>query len=196
MLSIKTAAALSFMLLVAVTAAGGQETAHPAQLKLAFDYSYMRANAGPGNCGCFNLSGGSAEAAFPVWRGFSVVGQVIGEHASSTNVQGHPLSLALVTGGPRFTYLLSRHERFAPFVQGLAGAVHGFDAPFPTSTGSERFAATAVAVLVGGGLDIVLRRHIDIRTFDADYGLTHLPNNVSGHQNLLRLSSGVVFRLP
>lgn len=196
MLSVKSAGAWSFILLAAVTAAAGQETVRPTQLKLAFDYSYMRANAGPGDCGCFNLSGGSAEAAFHAWRGISVVGQVIGEHAGSTNIHGQPLSLALVTAGPRFTYHLRRHERFAPFVQGLAGAVHGFDAPFPTPTGSEAFVATSVAVLVGGGLDIGLRRHIDIRAFEADYGLTHLPNDVNDRQNLLRLSSGVVFRLP
>jgi hypothetical protein len=151
MLSIKTAAAWTFILLVAFKAAGAQQAAQPTQLKLAFEYSYMRANAGPGNCGCFNLSGGSAEAAIPVWRSFSVVGQVIGEHAGSMNIQGQPLSLALVTGGPRFTYPLHRHERFVAFIEGQAGAVHGFDAPFPTPTGSEKFAATAVAVLVGGG---------------------------------------------
>ena len=53
----------------------------------------------------------------------------------------------------------------------------------------------AVAVMVGGGLDIGLRREIEIHAFDADYGLAHLPNDVNDHQNLQRLSSGVVFRL-
>ena len=195
MLKVRSVATWSLTLLGTVMVAAGQAVERPGPVTLAFNYSYMRANAGPGNCGCFHLSGGSAEAAFHAWRSFSVVAQVSGEHAANTNVQGQPLSLALVTAGPRFTYPL-HHSRLAPFVQGLAGAVHGFDAPFPTSAGSEAFAATAVAVLLGGGIDISLRRHVGIRAFEADYGLTHLPNAVNDRQNLLRLSAGVVFRWP
>ena len=75
------------------------------------------------------------------------------------------------------------------------GAVHGSDAPFPNSSGSTSTSATALAVLVGGGLDISLSRRVAIRAIQADYGLTHLPNNANNGENLLRISAGLVFHL-
>ena len=42
----------------------------PHQVQVAFNYSYMRANAAPGQCGCFNMMGGSGEFAVQAWRRF------------------------------------------------------------------------------------------------------------------------------
>jgi hypothetical protein len=60
------------------------------------------------------------------------------------------LSLVVFTVGPRFSHRFSR-GKFTPFVQGLVGAAHGFDGLFPGSGGSLSGAATALAVLAGGG---------------------------------------------
>ena len=76
----------------------------PHEIQVAFNYSYMRANAAPGQCGCFNMTGGSGEVAVQAWRGFSVVADLTGEFAGSSNIPGQSLALVFVTAGPRFTY--------------------------------------------------------------------------------------------
>lgn len=165
--------------------------------EVALDYSYMRANATPGQCGCFSLNGGSSEAALHVYRNFSVVADITGDHAGTTSVSGQSLSLLSYTGGPRFSYPLHRTQRtrITPFVQGLVGAVHGFDAPFPNGSASLTTSANALAILAGGGVDIAVSRRLSIRAVQLDYGLNHLPNNANNSENLLRVSTGVVFRL-
>jgi hypothetical protein len=80
-------------------------------------------------------------------------------------------------------------------VQGLAGAVHGFDGQFPNNSGTLLNSATNLAVLVGGGLDLELNNRLAVRAGQVDYGLNHLPNNVNNSENLLRVSAGVVLRL-
>ena len=166
----------------------------PHQIEVAFNYSYMRANAAPGQCGCFNMNGGSGEFAIQAWRGFSVVADLTGEFAGSSNIPGQSLALVFVTAGPRFTYFTHRFSRYTPFVQGLVGVVHGFDAPFPNNSGSTSGAASALATVVGGGLDISINHHLAVRPIQADYGFSQLPNSVNAHQNLFRYSAGIVLR--
>jgi outer membrane immunogenic protein len=166
----------------------------PHQIEVAFNYSYMRANAAPGQCGCFNMNGGSGEFAIQAWRGFSVVADLTGEFAGSSNIPGQSLALVFVTAGPRFTYFTHRFSRYTPFVQGLVGVVHGFDAPFPNDSGSTSGAASALATVVGGGLDISINHHLAVRPIQADYGFSQLPNSVNAHQNLFRYSAGIVLR--
>jgi hypothetical protein len=164
----------------------------PHQIQVAFNYSYMRANAAPGQCGCFNMMGGSGQFAVQAWRGFSVVAALTGELAGSSNIPGQSLSLAFVTAGPRYTYFSHRFSRYAPFAQGLVGVVHGFDAPFPNNSGTTNGAASALAAFVGGGLDISINHYLAVRAIQADYGLSQLPNSINGHQNLFRASAGFV----
>jgi len=78
MFSIKGLAVLGFAIGAAASAAA--QSATPAEgvpkAEIAVDYSYMRANATPGQCGCFNLNGGSAEVAVHAYRNFSIVGDI------------------------------------------------------------------------------------------------------------------------
>lgn len=200
MLSIKVLAAVGLSIGTAITSNAQQAVRHQGvvpRAEVSLSYSYMRANATPGVCGCFNMNGGSAELAVHAYRGVSGVFDLNGDHAGTTSVAGQALTLLTFAGGPRFSHPFHTQSRttFTPFVQGLVGAVHGFDAPFPNSSGSTSSSATALAVLVGGGLDVSFSPRIAVRPIQADYGLTHLPNNVNNSQNLLRLSAGVVFRL-
>jgi hypothetical protein len=173
-----------------------QQTATPSQhapLEVSFAYSYARANAGPGECGCFNMNGGSSEVAFHAFRALSVVADLTGERASSIG-PAVGLSLVSFTVGPRFSHGFSG-GKFTPFVQGLVGAAHGFDGLFPSANGSASGAASSLAVLAGGGLDLKMNRHIAIRAVQADYLRTQLPNAAGNQQNLLRLSAGIVLRI-
>jgi hypothetical protein len=166
-----------------------------APLEISFNYSYARSNAAPGQCGCFNMNGGSSEVAFHAFRALSVVADLTGERAANIGAgAGDGLSLVAFTVGPRFSHRFSG-GRFTPFVQGLVGAAHGFDGLFPSSSGSLAGAATSRAVLAGGGLDLTINRHLAIRAIQADYLRTQLPNGQGNQQNLLRVSAGIVLRV-
>jgi hypothetical protein len=170
------------------------ETAPPyAPLEISFNYSYARSNAAPGQCGCFNMNGGNSEVAFHAFRALSMVADLTGERASSIG-PAVGLSLVSFTVGPRLSHRFSG-GRFTPFVQGLVGAAHGFDGLFPGANGSASGAASSLAVLAGGGLDLKMNRHVAIRAVQADYLRTQLPNGQGNEQNLLRLGAGIVLRV-
>ena len=197
MFSIKGLAVMGLVLgAVASAPAQPEPEADIPRAQATVNYSFMRANAAPGNCGCFNLNGGSAEVAVRAYRNFSAVFDLTGEHAGTTSIPGQSLSLLSYTGGPRFSYPLQRRgrTRMIPFVQGLVGAVHGFDGQFPNSSGLSS-SATNLAVLVGGGLDVEFSHRLAVRAGQIDYGLNQLPNNANNRENLLRVSVGVVLRL-
>jgi len=161
-------------------------------LEVSFAYSYLRSNANPGQCGCFNMNGGNAEAALHVDRGLSAVADFTGENTASVNNGERGLSLVSFTAGPRFSFLF--HRKSALFAQGLFGVVHGFNSYFPVVAGPTSN-ATDFAMVAGGGFDVRIDRHVAIRTVEADYLLTHLPNGINGAQNNLRLSAGIVLRI-
>jgi peptidoglycan-associated lipoprotein len=169
----------------------GGESSEIAPLEVSFAYSYLRANANPGQCGCFNLNGGNAEAALHLYRGFSAVADFTGENTANVNNGGRGLSLISFTAGPRLSFAF--HRRLVLFAQGLFGAAHGFNSYFPVAAGPTNN-ATDFAMVAGGGFDIRIARHVAIRPIEADYFLTKLPNGVNGTQNNLRLSAGIVLR--
>jgi hypothetical protein len=198
MFSIKGLAVIGLVLgAVASAPAQPEPEADIPRAQAAVNYSFMRANAAPGNCGCFNLNGGSTELAVRAYRNFSAVFDLTGEHAGATSIPGQALSLLSYTGGPRFSYPLHRggRIRMIPFVQGLVGAVHGFDGQFPNHAANLSSSAIALAILVGGGLDLEFSRRLAVRVGQVDYGLNQLPNNANNSENLLRVSAGVVLRL-
>jgi len=104
--------------------------------------------------------------------------------------------------GPRFSY--RKHERFTPFIQGLAGGVHASPVTISGCTGGASCtplgAENTFAAMFGAGLDIKVSRHVALRLIEGDYLLTHFADPVStggparGWQNNVRLSSGIVFR--
>lgn len=170
---------------------GDKGPATSAPIEIAIDYSYLGANESPGQCGCFALNGGSAETAFHLYRWFSAVADLTGERSGDVNNGSQGLSLVTFTAGPRATY---RVGHYAPFAQALFGGAHGFDSYFPV-TGKSTGAASGLAMIAGGGLDIRTNSHLAIRAVQADYLYTQLPNGTDNRQNNLRLSAGLVLRL-
>jgi len=174
------------------SSSAGRTQSYLAPLEIAVAYSYLRSNANPGQCGCFNMNGGDAQAALHVYRGLSFVADFSGENTASVNNGGRGLSLVSFTAGPRFSFLFRR--RFVPFAQGLFGVAHGFDSYFPVAAGPTG-AATDFAMNAGGGLDVQIARHLGILPIEADYFFTQLPNGVNGAENNLRLSACLVLRI-
>jgi hypothetical protein len=180
----------------AATPAGQASMAKEAPLEVSYSYDYARANAGPGQCGCFNMNGGSLELAVHAYRRLSVVADLGGEWAGSMGAAtGTGLSLSTLTVGPRYSqhFASKRLARYTPFVQGLVGGARGFGSIFP-GAGGVQVSATSLAVLAGGGLDVRLNKYLALRPIQADYLMTQLPNNASNQQHLLRLGAGVVLR--
>jgi outer membrane immunogenic protein len=162
-------------------------------LELTLAYSEVHTNAPPGGCGCFWMEGGKLDANVHLYRDWSAVAEIGGQHADNISAFNPQLSLVSYLFGPRYTYH-STH-RLAPFAQVLVGGVHGFDAFFPGPKVSGG-AADAFAMAAGGGLNINLSRYLAVRPFEVDYFLTHLPNNQGDRQNNLRLSAGIIVRFP
>jgi peptidoglycan-associated lipoprotein len=161
-------------------------------IALSVDYTAMIGNAPPGNCGCFQLNGGSSEELFHVWKNFAAVAQVTGSRAGNIPQSQQGLSLLTYMAGPRYSFHAAR--RFTVYGQFLAGGVHGFDSYFPKDNIRSGGAANSLAFAPGGGLEIGVKSWLSVRALEAEFLVTHLPNNVNGQQYNMRISSGVVFR--
>ncbi len=175
----------------AISVAAPSATAQADKFEFGIDYNYVRANGPPGGCGCFSMNGGNAWAGYRLTDSFSAVGEFSAQHAGNINGSGQDLTLFSYLFGPRFT--LRKSDRWQPFGELLLGGAHSSGTFEPSSTGGSG-SFNSFSLVTGGGLDIHVIPHFDIRAVDADYYLTQFPNGVNGRQNNLRISAGVVFR--
>lgn len=185
---------LTLMIATALPSSAQNRVLHanqPAPLEVMVGYTADRTNSAPGSCGCFWMQGAKAEASMYFGRGLSLVADLAGVHTSNANASGQNLSLVSYLFGPRYT--VRRWGRWMPFAYFLAGGVHGFDANFPNASG-QNINPDAFAFAAGGGLNVVLARHVALRMADADYVQTELPNTGSNQQDHLRVAAGIVFR--
>jgi opacity protein-like surface antigen len=162
------------------------------KIDASVSYELQRSNGPAGDCGCFNLQGGRADASYRILDRLGVAGEISGVHASNITGSGLDLSLLTYMAGPRY----SMHLRYGlkPFAQFLIGGVHGFDAMFP-HPGRALTYANSFAFTAGGGLDYTVSRHFAVRVVQIDYLKTYLPNNATDEQNNLRIGAGIVFRM-
>jgi len=90
--------------------------------------------------------------------------------------------------GPRYTLRLGR---FIPFAEGMAGFEH-MSVRIDGDFGKVVKGDTAFAMAVGGGVDVHVSHHFDIRAIQADY----LPTFFNGtHQNNYRVGAGVKLKI-
>ena len=189
-------------------------------------YTYTRFNASsPVNA--FSANGGLGSLQFNVTHFLGLVGELGGSHNSSLTVDGSQTLHPDQTG---FTYLfgprvyVNKAGVVSPFFEFFGGGVHNsrsffipnalLPTPLPGIRGvtetpgvtSTKFASTqnAAALLLGGGIDVRLSRHIGFRPIELDYLPTNFsPFNVPGlghvnstrWQQNLRYSAGLVFRM-
>ena len=185
--------------ILAVSAAGAVGYAQPASApvskphaEVALDYSYLHSNAPVGDCGCFNLNGGSATFAWLFGhRSFALVGDVTVAHADAISAGEYGLTLSTFTAGGRYAPRLG-HSALRPFGQALAGVAHSSGSLVEGQNSVTSNAGAAFAANVGGGMDLRVSHHFSIRLVEADYLVTTFKNGVNDHQNNLRVSTGVV----
>ncbi|MGD1103547.1 MAG: outer membrane beta-barrel protein [Terriglobia bacterium] len=172
--------------LLLCTAVGRGQGASPVDVSLG--YSYLRANAPPGQCGCFSMNGGSGAVAVSLGPHVSAVADLGGYFQNNVVSSGRSLTLETYLVGLRYSY---RHsKKWTPFAQFLAGGAHGSGTLYGSATTSG--SASRAAMSAGGGLDWNASRNMSVRLFQAEYLMTRLPNAVNDYQNDLRLTFGVV----
>jgi outer membrane immunogenic protein len=189
-LNAKIALILSLAAVCVARVAAQVPAEKPLRSELALDYSYVRSNAPPGYCTCFNFNGGSATFAWPVGNhGFELAGDITVDHANSITNNGYSLTLSSYTVGARYQ-LKPRQSSIHPFGQALVGVAHSSGTLVGGSATAN--AGAAFAANLGGGLDLRAAMRVSVRLIEADYLLTTFDNGVNNHQNNLRLSGGLV----
>jgi outer membrane immunogenic protein len=190
-----------FVLLLTIAAvsaaAGAQSTAaQPASSgpELSLQYTYLRSNAPVGGCGCFSPQGGSASLAIPLHGDHvSLAADVTIGHAGTISSRGYDLTLGTYTAGVRYRPGFSLGA-LSPFAQVLAGVAHAGGTLVEGNTPAATNSSVVFASNVGGGLDLKLPpgSHLSLRLVEADYLVTLFHNGNNDHQNILRLSTGIV----
>jgi opacity protein-like surface antigen len=181
---------VSLLLLIpmAALAQGGYPKA-----ELFGGYSYFRANPDG-----INLNGWNASVTANITNWFGVEGDFSG-HYGSPRIYGFEVPFVDVSShtfmaGPKLTY---RANTVAPFAHLLIGAARASTGAFGYSLSD-----TALATVVGGGIDINVSKSLAIRAIQADYLMTRFQtgpqiafSGFDDRQNNFRLSAGLVLKL-
>jgi hypothetical protein len=145
---------------------------------VGFQYTRIRGSIVP------NFTGGVGQFAYYPKNWLGVVGEVSGV----ADTDGRSSSIYTYMGGPRATL---RHGRFEPYAQVLIGGSRFSDSGVQQGIRPAPASSFAVAVAVGGGVDLTVVHHFAIRLIQVDYLFNHFGGFT---QNNLRLSTGFVFR--
>ena len=159
----------------------------------AVTYQWVHTNAGPGECGCFGLNGGSVSASWNVRGPWAVVADFSSGTTTGAPTVGSSLTLTSGLAGARYELPRLRGDwlhgahRVQPFAQILVGVSHAGGGAAGIGDGTNRFAARA-----GGGVDVPVSRRFSVRG-QVDYFATTFANATNDHQNNLLIGAGVVY---
>jgi outer membrane immunogenic protein len=165
--------------------AGAQESGQMPMFETTLGYTYIHANAPPGQCNCFSANGGFGSVVFNIPRGFSLVADLAAAHASNVGSTTQSITVFNYLFGPRYSFRTS--SRFLPYVQILGGGSQEFSSY--ASLNNPRGAAFSI----GGGVSTTLNRHFSWTILEADWVQSRLPNAQNNLQNDLRISSAISF---
>lgn len=153
------------------------------------------------------LHGGSTSLVYNLNRRLGVVGdfgaytnselRFSGGYTGTVDVDNSNVAAMTYLLGPRLSFW--KHDRFTPFAQALFGGIHANQISLKGCTVNCTLlpSENSFAMTAGGGLDLRVHRHLAIRLVQAEYLMTRFTSyttGVSGTQNDMRLSSGIVFR--
>jgi outer membrane immunogenic protein len=157
-------------------------------LETSLGYTFIHANAPPGQCGCFSASGGFGSAVVNMPRGFSVVADLNAVHAGNIGGTSQTITVFNYLFGPRYS-LRTLSRRFTPYVQALGGRSQEF------SSYAAVQSVQGSAFSAGGGVTTVLKPHLGWTIVEADWIQSRIPNAQNNLQNDLRVSTALTFRL-
>jgi len=157
-------------------------------LETSVGYTFVHANAPPGQCGCFSANGGYASGVINMPRGFSIVADLAAVHASTVGAATQSITIFNYLFGLRYRFR-TVSKRFLPYAQVLGGGSQEFS----SYTAVQNVSGAAFSV--GGGVSTTLNRHFGWTIVEANWVGSRLPNAQNNLQNDLRVSSGFTFRL-
>jgi len=165
----------------------GVEPGRTPVLETSLGYTFVHANAPPGQCGCFSASGGFGSVVFNAVHGFSIVADLNVVHAG--NIAGtQSITVFNYLFGPRYS-MRSASRRFTPYAQALGGGSQEL------SSYSAVQNIQGAAFSVGGGLSTVLKPHLGWTIVEADWIHSYIPNAQNNLQHDVRVSTAITFRL-
>jgi outer membrane immunogenic protein len=177
------------LLLAGASAALAQQDTYNGDAAAA--YHWVRANAGPGQCGCFGMNGGGLSGSWNFRGSWSAVVDISAENTSSAPPVNNSLTLVSYLAGVRYKIpqpWLEGNHKPQPFAQIILGAAHAGGGVAGVADGSYRFATR-----IGGGIDFPLSAHFAVRIIQIDYYLTTFTNASNDHQNNLLVGAGIVY---
>ena len=174
---------LATFLAFGATAFAQEEVSTP-KYEIGLAYSGLHVNSANGD----NQRSGNGGSGSFEYNLNKIVGLVADFGGYANTKAGKDDRLLTYMFGPRFNW---RHARLNPYVQFLFGGAYLWNNP-QFSTTQNAFATAA-----GVGLDYRLTDHIAIKPIQVEYVMTQLnsANGFGSHQNDVRYSAGVVFRL-
>ena len=180
------------------TGAATKDTATPGQLTPKFELAsmYQYINFEPGQpFANFNTHGSTGSFTYNASKWVGIVAEVGGYRFTRDlspligTTQGVSGTLISYLFGPRLN--LRKFDHFVPFAEVLIGGIHGGQEIQGTQS-QDNF-----ALAPGGGVDIVLTKHLAWRLAELNYLLTDFSGSgvgATGRQNNFRAGTGIVAR--
>jgi len=185
----------SIMLIAALVLGGASATMAQDEAyhgDAAITYHWVRTNAAPGECGCFSLNGGGVSGSWNFHGPWSIVTDFGAETNSSVPFNQGSLTVISFLAGARYRvplpWIKGAHRPLF-FAQALVGPAHSTGAGAGVADGTNAFAAR-----IGGGIDVPVKSHFQVRAIQIDWFRTQFANTVNDRQNNLEISVGVVYR--
>jgi outer membrane protein OmpA-like peptidoglycan-associated protein len=156
--------------------------------EIAGGYSFVNYNPGE-PFDRFNSHGGTGSFTYNASRLLGLTGEVGSYHFGSRDISTVGGIFTTYMFGPRLN--LRRFDYFVPFAEALFGAASAG----VNLTGDQKKQTFALAI--GGGVDMVILKHLSWRVAQIDYLQTNFTGPSLGGsavQNSLRLGTGLVYR--
>lgn len=165
----------------------GLEIGQTAPLQVTGQFQLTHANAPPGQCGCFYMTGGGVQITrsfTPAWGA-----HIDGYYGSNGNINntGEQISIFNYLFGPRYTFRTA--TRYTPYAEALAGISRVSSNVFAYKGGTSSLAAQG-----GVGVEVWINRHISVPV-EGDWIFSRAKNGVNTRQNNTRVGIGITYRL-
>jgi outer membrane immunogenic protein len=181
---------IAALMLAGATAGMAQDEAYRGDA--AVTYHWVRTNAAPGECGCFGLNGASISGSWDVRGPWTVVTEFSSEFRPSVAGSQSSLTVTSFVAGARYRLMQPWKRgphRPQPFAEVLLGPAHAGGGEAGVGDGTYAFASR-----IGGGIDIPLKSHFEVRAIEVDWFRTSFANAKNDRQNNLLVAAGIVYR--
>jgi hypothetical protein len=181
------------------------------QSELFLGYNFVRFNPNSNFIPSINANGGSGQFVWNFYKGLGIAVDMGAVTKGVINQTDIDTTVAHLLAGPRYKF--HQHSRYQPFVEALFGGAYAtastqiFSVPTVSPLGLVDLSGAAIstrlvasrssfALMSGGGLDIKVSKHMQVRPVAFDYYLTRPASLITGdnsNRNNWRYSAGVLF---